>query len=773
VYNAQGEGPSRRDGVLVLGVYLLKRGKAMWLIVSLCLLGAPEAVGGDDEDGLGTCKHGLAHVQRGGFGRPNAGAEAPTDTDVLHYVLDIEIVPPSDWLGGTNTITVRSLVDGLMSFQIRLHDTFNITDVQVGGSPASWQRLSATTIEVSLDRAYDAGEEFEVFIAYDGYPQPEGFGSINFTSQGGYDLVFTLSEPWFAYTWWPAKDGTTDKATGELKITVPDTLTVASNGLLVSVDDVGGGRDRHHWYTGYQTATYLFSFSATHYNTFSDTYVYDGGSMPLEFFIYPSSDTPSNRNKWLDTIAMLAAFDGIFGLYPFIDEKYGIYQFGFGGGMEHQTMTGQGSFGETLTAHELAHQWWGNMITCGTWQDIWLNEGFATYSEALWMEFKPGSPGLPALHAHMATRRPSNVNGSVYVPAEDADDFYRIFSSNFSYRKGAWVLHQLRHVVGDQTFFDILDAYREAFIYGSAITEDLREVAEGVHGSDLTWFFDEWVYDIGAPAYRYAWQTHDINGQDYVELYLKQAQDPSYPIFVMPLDIVMTTLSQPVTHVIWNDAQAEHFLLEAPSDFVLLNVDPDDWTLHTSNSTTPYVEGPPKVVVSAPAPGGSIESAEGMTVEITFHEDVIADAADFSIVGDSTGPATFAMAYDAVSHTVTLTPDGPLPGDDYTLTVADAIVDVAAGLPLDGELSDPSDPQALPSGDGLPGGDASIRFTVTPAEVVGDLDGDGSVGIIDFLLLLGAWGPCPDPCPPSCSADLDGDCDVGINDFLMLVGNWG
>jgi hypothetical protein len=741
----------------------------MWLSATLCLLWAAGGTAGPVDNEIGICKQGrhqLGDIEM----RPiSAQSGVLDDTDVLHYVLDIEIDPPTTWLGGTNTMTVRSLIDGLTTFQIRLHDNFNITSVQVDGVPATWQRLSVSTIEVDLNPAYNTDEEFDVLVVYDGQPVSMGFGSINFTMEGGHPLVFTLSEPWFAYTWWPAKDDNNDKATGELKITVPDTLTVASNGLLLSVDDVGGSRLRYDWLTGYQTATYLFSFSAAVYNTFSDTYVYDGGSMPVDFFIFPGSDNPSNRDAWLLTVDMLPVFSDLFGPYPFIDEKYGIYEFAFGGGMEHQTMTGQGTFSERVTAHELGHSWFGNMITCGTWQDIWLNEGFATYSEALWEEHKPGSSGEAALHAHMATRRPSNVNGSVYVPAEDADNFGRIFSGNFSYRKGAWVVHQLRHVVGDPVFFDILAAYRAAHEYNSAITEDLRLVAESVYGSDLAWFFDEWVYDIGAPAYASAWQAHEIAGTDYVELYIVQTQSRLYPTFTMPLDVVVSTSAGDVTHVVWNDADAEHFLFEVPGNALSLELDPNDWTLHTANNVTPFVQGPPKVAITAPEPGDSVMSADGMMIEITFHKDIVVDAAHFDLVGDTTGPASFAFAYEGASHTVTLTPDAALPADDYSLTVYDGIVDVSAGLALDGELSDPTDPGALPSGDGLPGGDAVVRFT---AGILGDLDGDGLVNITDFLMLLARWGPCPEPCPPSCTADLDDNCEVNINDFLILLANW-
>jgi aminopeptidase N len=724
--------------------------------------------GGDE---VGICKQGLAHLSGNRQIAPRETQVGVLDeTDFLHYVLDIEIDPANAWLGGTNTISVRSLIDGLSTVRIRLRIVLGPTNVSVDGVAASWQRLDNATIDITLPQTYDAGEEFEISVEYGGNPVSAGFGSINFTTQGGNPLVFTLSEPWFAHTWWPAKEDNFDKATGELKITVPDTMTVASNGLLLSVDPVGTDQLRYDWLTGYQTADYLFCFSAGVYNTWSETYVHDGGSTPVDFFIFLGSDNPGNRAAWGKCVDMLPVFSNLFGLFPFAAEKYGIYQFAFGGGMEHQTMTGQGTFSESVTAHELAHSWWGDMITCGTWQDIWLNEGFATYGEALWYEFEPGGGGEAALHAHMASRRPSWYGDSVYVPADQADNFNRIFSSSFSYRKGAWVLHQLRHIVGDEVFFDILAAYRAAFEYDSATTEDLRIVAEGVYGSDLTWFFDEWVYDIGAPEYRYGWRAINLNGEDWMELYVSQVQDVTWPIFTMPLDMQLSSISSQVTRVIWNDEQAEHFLVPGLSGVTGVLLDPLDWTLHKSNVEVSFVEGPPKVVTTTPEPGGSINAAEGMAIEIAFHKDVDVEAADLALVGDATGAASFSLVYDSLSYVATLTPDGPLPGDDYTLTVSDGVKDLAAGLLLDGELVDPADPASLPSGEGLPGGSAVVRFTVNP---LGDLDGDGLVNVTDFLALLAAWGPCPGPCPPLCAGDLDGDCTVGVNDFLLLLAHWG
>jgi hypothetical protein len=197
-----------------------------------------------------------------------------------------------------------------------------------------------------------------------------------------------------------------------------------------------------------------------------------------------------------------------------------------------------------------------------------------------------------------------------------------------------------------------------------------------------------------------------------------------------------------------------------------LVVDPDIWTLHTSNSSTAFVEGPPKIVTMSPAPGAEVENAAGLVIEIVLHKDVVAEAGHFTVIGNTSGPRPFAFDYDAAAHTVTITPDQTLPADEYTVTVDDAIVDVAAGLALDGDVLDPADPGSLPSGDGLPGTDAGMRFVVSGTP--GDVDGDGDVDFDDLLLLLGAWGPCEGDCP----ADFDGDGDVGFEDLLALLSNW-
>jgi hypothetical protein len=706
--------------------------------------------------------------------RDDRGRDFGSETDVLHYLLDIELNVGGHWVGGANTMTVRSLVDGLTQFRFRLDSVLTITALRADGVAANWVRIDDATVEVTLNRPYSAGEVFELYVAYNGQPRSGlGFGSITFRTRRGQPEVYTLSEPWFAYTWWPAKDDLRDKTTADLWFTVPSTLTVASNGTLQGVDDVGSGKVRYRWKTESPTADYLYCVAATNYNVFDATWSYGSQTMPLKFFIYPEDDGGSARSACLRSADMLTTFSELYGVYPFAAEKYGIAEFGFGGGMEHQTITGQGGFGDSLTAHELSHQWWGDNVTCATWHDIWLNEGFATYSEALWAEFRPGSSGTPALLAYMAGLRPGDPSGSVYC--YDIADPGRIFDTNLSYLKAAWVLHMLRHLLGDDTFFATLAAYRAAFQGGAATTADVESVAEDVGGRDLSWFFGPWIYGDGIPAYVYAWQSLVVDGVPYLELYIEQMQGTYESVFTMPIEIVTIDDDGKHTHVVWNDARREFLLFAVESPTVRdITFDPTPWILESHVEVIVPDDTPPKIVTLTPPPGATLPQGALATLEVVFHKDVAADAADFSLVGQRSGPIACTYTYDPVRHAAELTPAAALASDTYTLTVSDQIVDVAAGVSLDGELVKPDGSAPLPSGDGVAGGSAVAQFAVTLA---GDLNCDGAVDFQDinpFVLALtdGSAYEATYPGCPLANGDINGDGYVDfadINGFIALL----
>jgi aminopeptidase N len=631
-------------------------------------------------------------------------------TDVQHYRLELEVVPDASFIEGRTTMTVECVEDGVTAFRFWLHSVLTINELQVDGSDADWTRLDDATVEVELASSCDTGEDFDLMVDYEGYPVTSGLSSIVFDTQGGWPVVSTLSEPWFSYTWWPVKEDNRDKATGELLITVPTQLTVVANGVRLSNTPLSGDRRRFRWATDYPTSPYLFAFAATRFNTFSEVFNYGGGSMPVDFFVWPERDTAENRDAWRLSVDMLGTFSELYGLYPFVDEKYAIYNFPWGGGMEHQTATAQGgenAFSENLTAHEAAHQWWGDMVTCATWSDIWLNEGFATYSAALWFEYRSGSSDPEGLRNYMSQARPDEVDEAIYI--QSPTDVSRIFSGNYSYRKGAWVVHMLRGVVGDEAFFETLAAYRERFAYSAATSEDFRAVAEGVWGGDLSWFFDEWVYGGGAPAYEYGHQEHEIAGQRFLEISLEQTQVEG--VFAMPLEIEIGEGGQQRRTVVWNSASTQHFLLPVSAPVNALALDPDAWILTRSVGEAAFTDGPPKIVTVDPAPGSVLRVGEPLTMTVIFHEDVVIDAADISLQRVGGADYDVEVAYNAATHTATITTQDPLAGGTYELIVGDTVVD-ANGFALDGEMLAPLKTNVLPSGDGSPGGDAVIPFGV-------------------------------------------------------------
>ncbi len=564
-----------------------------------------------DEGKDGLCGHAMRQFAMFEAERLRSPAmrELHSQTDITHCLLDIEVNPSAQTVVGSNTLNVTARTDGLAEFTLDLRSNLTVTAVTVNGAPAGYTRPTHQVV-IALDQAYDVGETFQATVHYSGTPQNLNWGSFDFDTHAGTSIVASLSEPYYAHTWWPCKEAIDDKFTMDMWVTVPGWMTVASNGALQGVDALAGNRARHRWHEGYPISVYLVSVAMTNYTKWTDYYVHPNGAMPVEFYIYPE-DVATVQPLVADVVTMIETFSqaGVFGEYPFIDEKYGIAQFNWCCGMEHQTITSQGSFPERRTVHELAHSWWGNAITCASWHDIWLNEGFARYAESLWHEKKPGGSHAAYL-SHMQTYRPSSYGGSVYrydISTPDA-----IFSTINAYNKGSWVLHMLRHVIGDASFFGALAQYRAAYEGLSADTPGFQAVVEGVYGQDLDWFFDAWIYNIGAPYYRYGWLYEDDGGAHRLKLHVQQTQG-SYPYFRMPIDIRVDLVGGgSETHVIMNDAQEfQWYTLEISGEAADVAFDPETWILRGAADEVAYIAEPPEptpndVIVEARNSAGAV-----------------------------------------------------------------------------------------------------------------------------------------------------------------------
>ena len=272
---------------------------------------------------------------------------------------------------------------------------------------------------------------------------------------------------------------------------------------------------------------------------------------------------------------MMTALTEIFGPYPF--DKYGMtavtpFQFG---GMEHLTITTLHrayKTNESIVLHELAHQWWGDLVTCGTWKDIWLNESFATYSEALWVEWVGGAEALKAEMTSKLGFQYGSWTGALYDPEGQGFDLF----ANSVYDKGAWVLHTLRGVLGDSLFFKTLEAYRDRYRQASAVTDDFRAVVDSVSGGSFSWFFDQWVYGSGWPEY--AFQYRSASDSLEVTIYQMQKFCMADLYDAHPAAFAGGRAETP-RYVVNNTTRTETFRIASPFSVVSVDFDPDGWIL--------------------------------------------------------------------------------------------------------------------------------------------------------------------------------------------------
>ncbi len=517
-----------------------------------------------------------------------------TDFDVLHYDLALDIDFIGESISGVLTVTSESIVASLTTLVLDLHPAMVVSAVDRDGIPLPYTHAN-NLLTVNLDRPFAPGEPFAVRVTYGGQPAQGGFLAFGFGAHNGALIAASLSEPNYARNWWPCKDVPDDKATADLHFTVPDTMVVASNGLLVGTTAPAPGKITYHWREIYPISTYLVSVTATNFTVFEDQYISASqDTMPVIFYSYPERLTQAQED-WSVTVPMIEIYADRFGEYPFLAEKYGMAMFQWGGAMEHQTCTtysagltrGDHSY-DWVVAHELSHQWWGDSVTLGDWRDIWLNEGFATYSEAVWVE---AVQGFDAYVLYMRGLDIGSFQGPIYDPTY-------LFSSTV-YKKGGWVLHMLRHVMGDAAFEQLLRQWAIQYAYGNAVTADFQALAESIHGADLDWFFMPWIYGVNRPLYTYWWLPVDRGGGDWaVSLHVEQVQINAPP-FTMPIDIGVVSAAGDTTWSVITDSLAvQSFAVAASGEPVAVLFDPYYWILRGAVEVDPPTTATPGPVAS-------------------------------------------------------------------------------------------------------------------------------------------------------------------------------
>lgn len=493
------------------------------------------------------------------------------DFDINYYKLNLEIFPAAKKIDGIVDIHSLCLKSGLKRLDLDLTSSLTVKKVKIKDKNLLFDHDYTTNVlKVFLDKVYSKGEEIDISIEYIGQPG----NSFKFDEKDGNPWVWTFTEPYGSLDWFPCKNLPKDKADSvDLIITVPENLIVASNGLLV--DKVtSNSKTTYTWKERYPIATYLISLAIHPFEVRTDYFIHgENDSMPVVNYIIPSQFN-NNNTKYGNVPEMLEAFTYFFGEYPFIEEKYGNVEVPLNGGMEHQTLTSLLGPYEHLLTHELAHQWWGDMVTCENFHHIWLNEGFATYSEALWVEYKYGKEA----YSDKMNSRKYLGEGTIYV--EDITTNPReIFDGSLSYSKASWVLHMLRHIVGgDDKFFSILKSYaKSAKRYGVVNTDDFEFICEKVSGKDLGDFFDQWIYGDFHPVYLYDW-GYKKEGEDY-SLSLNIEQFQTQNLFSMPIDITIVTETGEENFVIDNYQKLQGYDFTLNSKPISVTIDKNDWIL--------------------------------------------------------------------------------------------------------------------------------------------------------------------------------------------------
>ncbi|WP_304236921.1 M1 family aminopeptidase [Jiulongibacter sediminis] len=504
--------------------------------------------------------------------------------DAGYYFLDLKIDPSTKWLEGRVESAFTVKADQIGSFFLDLSSSLRVDSVFVNAKKVSYSHSSGK-INISLEEPLSKDQSFTTTVYYQGVPlqSPQTY-TIEFTTHGGgQPVIWTLSEPYDTPSWWPCIDNPADKADScDVWITLPTFYTAVSQGILQETVSNQDGTQTAKWKHRYPIAHYLISIAASNYQKLERSFEHAGGTMPVVDYVYPELvGNPALAPLLGRTVDMLEVFSEAYGEYPFINEKYGHAMFGFGGGMEHQTISSMGTFSFGLIAHELGHQWFGDKVTCKTWRDIWINEGFAEFSDLYAREQLQGNSAyLAEVSSHMEGAK--QVSGTVAI--QNTGSVNEIFNYSKTYQKGSIIVHMLRGVMGDDLFFATLKEFQNTeFAYGAASIEDFQLVAERVYGESLQWFFDQWLFGTGYPVYTYGWGQEG----DQLMLEIKHYGTEETQTFIQPVEIeIQYANGSTERQRVFVDQNEQLFEINGLQDEVSAVIfDPENWILKDVTET--------------------------------------------------------------------------------------------------------------------------------------------------------------------------------------------
>lgn len=509
--------------------------------------------------------------------------EAGKNLNVDHYDCHWNINPQVAAISGSVGISF-STTDTASFISLDFNSSGMTLDSIVWDQSLLSSNWSGKILTVRFPNVLSQNSRHTVRIYYHGTPANSGFGSFNKQMHAGVPIIWTMSCPYAASDWWPCITNLKDKADSiDLWIKTPSAYRAAGNGLLV--DEITAGTDKiWHWKHRYPIAAYLVATAVTNYAAYTQKVQLPsqapGDSLPVVNYVYPEI-LASATNNTKKVLPILQYYDSLVAPYPFRKEKYGHAQFGWGGGMEHQTMSFMTDFSFNLQAHELAHQWFGDHITCASWRDVWLNEGWATYMAAL-SEKRFGTGNFLNWLNSSQNQVRSNSGGSVWV--SDTTNINRIFDYRLTYLKGALVLHMLRWELGDQAFWSGVRNYQAdpSLSFGFATTQRFIQHLEASSGRDLQGFLADWFTGQGYPTEA----VKLVKDGNQMELTLSQTSShTSVSFFEMKVPIRFRATCFDTTLVFNHTENNQIFNFTLPFSPTTVTFDPEKWLLAKNTVT--------------------------------------------------------------------------------------------------------------------------------------------------------------------------------------------
>ena len=511
--------------------------------------------------------------------------------DITNYKIRLDINPALKEISANVSIKFEILENNVYSLKLNLNG-LQIDSIKQENEKLIFERHQ-NELNVTFIQPLQAGNLDSIIIYYHGKPTR---GMYFRNSKFNNIVIYTHSEPFDAQYWFPCKDDPSDKALLDIWISVPQNLKAFSNGSLIETISVGQGKSQYFWRESYPISTYLVSFAASNYSTVSYSFNWNLTQMPVEYYIYPEE---VNRGEIAitNTLEILDFFSNIISDYPFLLEKYAmvVVPFQEAAAMENQTITTMKESvidNESVIAHELAHQWWGDAVTPVSFTDIWLNEGFATYFDALFVENKYGEDAFKARMISSGSQASSggSVDYAIYDPP------LQYLFGNAVYHKGAWVLHMLRNELGNDDFRTIIRNYYNNYSYKNVSTSDFISICENVSGRSLYKFFDQWVFSAGIPNLFASWtQTNNI-----VNIKIEQLQKET--IYELNLDLKLTGLAKDTTFTVTLSSQNVEFKIPYFEPITQLIIDPQRKVLNSNNGPVYIIPDKTELIEFFPNP---------------------------------------------------------------------------------------------------------------------------------------------------------------------------